>query len=247
MSSCGKQVGGDGSTPRSPPSTGLGSAEAVHADLRAKKFPQVPQLGTGVGVFADLVVSGTLFHVPPLTPGTTLLVLVLSWCEGSAHRSPSVPWGQGGRDEETGVTFLQPLSSIRVCVGKEALLIHKACLDCYKGRGQSPALFFLPFSGATYQLTDSPEMVAWGWWVSVGGKMPEQAGGPAGQCAGCWAELPCSATWLHDSMAAYRPWDAGVMWSCCKSKAAAAWNTKLPTSRERWYFTYTNLTCVGGP
>lgn len=77
MSSCGKQVGGDGSSPRSPPSTGLGSAEAVHADLRAKKFPQVPQLRTGVGVFADLVVSGTLFHVPPLTPGTTLLVLVL--------------------------------------------------------------------------------------------------------------------------------------------------------------------------
>lgn len=78
MSSCGKQVGGvrgDGSSRRSPPSTGLGSAEAVHADLRAKKFPQVPQ--PGVVFFADLVVSGTRFDVPPLTLGTMLMVLVL--------------------------------------------------------------------------------------------------------------------------------------------------------------------------
>lgn len=31
--------------------------------------------------------------------------------------SPSVPWGEGGRDEETVVTFLQPLSGIRAHVG----------------------------------------------------------------------------------------------------------------------------------
>jgi len=57
ISTCGKQaagVRGDGNTPRSPPSTGLGSAEAVHADQRAKEFPEVPWQKTGAGVFAQL-------------------------------------------------------------------------------------------------------------------------------------------------------------------------------------------------
>lgn len=50
----------------------------------------------------------------------------------------------------------------------------------------------------------------------MGVKRPKGPGEPAGEYAGCSAELPCSVDWLHDSAAAYSPWteaswDAAVM------------------------------------
>lgn len=98
ISSCGNEVAGvrgEGSTPRSPPSTGLGSAEAVHTDPKAKKFPVAE--GWIWWFCTTLVVSGhTIWYAsprpwyPPAGFGACMM-----WCQCS-YESLCAPGGREG-------------------------------------------------------------------------------------------------------------------------------------------------------